>query len=326
MKRFLASMLAALLLFAFVPMGLRADAASASAEGEYKLFTTEYMGRQVAPEVWGISYTVTLNKDGTGTIEMLGMDVKTKITKWTEKNGTVALTLEGDVEMRGAYDKGILELEMGEGTYYYFARKDADTKDFKTSGHPTGSLLYKAFSAIDQDKGAHLRYSYHSDYLDSSSSFDSHAKGSDIIIMRITKAKGYEQMTASMTKDGTVYQLYPSEKKGSVLIASMPSFSLLSVMQQDELYRAMATRAMRTDYKVEQREVDGVKYQVEVYPAQDYYAEAAFYFDKDGQLVHVLEGAPVSMPSMGETFYTVTAIDDKVNESLFDISTYKIDK
>ena len=327
MKRIFAAFLAALLLFAFCPAdltGLRADAASLPPEGTYTLFTTEYMTKQVAPEVWGVDSTITLNKNGTGTYEYLGMDVK--ITAWTEKNGAVVLTLEGDVPMEGRLDKGILELEAGQGTYYYYAHEGVDTKGFQTDGHPTGSMLYKVFCGIDPDKGAHLRYSSEMDYMNSGSSFDTHAKGGDLIVMRITKVSGHEQLTASLTMDGTVYQLYPSEKKGSVVISSMPSFSRLSVMQQDELYRSMASRAMRTDYRVETRTVDGVSYTVEVYPAADYNAEAAFYFDKDGQLVHVLEGAPPAMPSLGETFYTVAAIDEKVNESLFDISSFKIDK
>ena len=322
MKRILALTLAALMLFAFVPLGLRAHAAAPPADGKYRLFTTEYMTRQIAPEVWGMSSTITLNRNGTGTYELLGIEAD--ITGWTEKNGALTLTLDGDVEMACRLENGILELEAGAGTYYYYAREGVDPGNYKTSGHPTGSMLFKVFQSIDQEKGAHLRYSYHSDYMDSTSSFDTHAKGGDLIVMRITKTQGYEQPSASLTKDGTVYQLDPREKTGSVVISSMPSFSLLSVMQQDELYRAMASRALRADYRVETREADGVKYRVEVFPAADYYAEAAFYFDEQGQLVHVLEGAPKSMPSLGETFYTVTAIDENVNESLFDISSFKI--
>ena len=127
----------------------------------------------------------------------------------------------------------------------------------------------------------------------------------------------------AMALNGTVYQLSPSEKRGFIVISSMPSFSLLKVMEQDGLYRAIASRAMRTDYRVETRKVNGANCRVEVFPALDYTPEAAFYFDESGQLVYMSEGSSQGM-NAGETFYTITAIDDKVNESLFDISSYKI--
>ena len=81
---------------------------------------------------------------------------------------------------------------------------------------------------------------------------------------------------------------------------------------------------MRTDYQTETRELEGVSYTAEVYPAQDYTAEAVCYFDDAGNLIRIVVGAPVVAPQMGETVYTVHGIDDKVDETLFDISGYTI--
>ena len=69
----------------------------------------------------------------------------------------------------------------------------------------------------------------------------------------------------------------------------------------------------------------GVSYSVEVFPAQDYTPETAYYFDGDGKLVHILSGAPVMMPELGETFYTIHVMDTAVDESLFDLSGYAIE-
>ena len=71
--------------------------------------------------------------------------------------------------------------------------------------------------------------------------------------------------------------------------------------------------------------VNGVSYSVEVFPAQDYTPETAYYFDGDGKLVHILTGAPVMMPELGETFYTIHGVDTAVDESLFDLSGYAIE-
>lgn len=329
MKRFFAAFLAAVLLFALCPAeltGLRADAASQSTDGTYTLFTTEYLGTQISPEAWQTSGSIVLNKNGKGTYYSFGEDLTIK--SWTEKNGIVTANIEdvGPVELK-LVGNGILEMEQTTGTYYYYAKEGADTRNFKTGGHPTGSMLYAAFRGIDREKGAHLRYSTESKYSNASMntgvSFETHAKGDSLIVISQTKEQGASQLSALLTLNGSVYQLSPGEKRGYVVISSMPAFSLLKVMEQDGLYRAMASRAMRTDYRVETRKVNGANCRVEVFPAVDSSPEAAFYFDESGQLVYMSEGASQGM-SAGETFYTVAAIDGKVNESLFDVSSYKI--
>ena len=65
---------------------------------------------------------------------------------------------------------------------------------------------------------------------------------------------------------------------------------------------------------------------MELFPATDSTAEAAFYFSTDGKLAYCFEGAPVikTVVEIGETVYTVHVIDEAVNEALFDISGYTI--
>ena len=73
-------------------------------------------------------------------------------------------------------------------------------------------------------------------------------------------------------------------------------------------------------------ELDGVSYTAELFPATGYTAEAAFYFGDDGRLAFCFKGAPVikTAAEIGETVYTVYAIDEAVDEALFDISGYAI--
>ena len=93
----------------------------------------------------------------------------------------------------------------------------------------------------------------------------------------------------------------------------------------DDCYKAMQSRVLRKDFTVEERELDGKKFTVEVFPASGSTAESAFYFDETGKLAHILEGAPAAMPDLGQTFYTIHSFDDVVDVSLFDISGYTIE-
>ena len=79
-----------------------------------------------------------------------------------------------------------------------------------------------------------------------------------------------------------------------------------------------------TDFTVEERKLDGKTFTVEVYPAKDYTEQAAFYFDKDGQLVHVLVGTK-DTPLVGESFFTVDPPDGKVDEKLFTTDGYTLE-
>ena len=118
--------------------------------------------------------------------------------------------------------------------------------------------------------------------------------------------------------------LYPNEMRGTLAASTSSGIITENVLMLDDLYGVIYQRALRSDFTVESRELEGVYYTVEVYPGQGYAQEAAFYYDETGQLIHVLVGAPQTAPELGETFYTIYAIDEAVNDALFDISGYTI--
>lgn len=322
MKRFTAIVTAAVLLLSLCLLG--AAAPEGGAAGEYTLFTIEMMGEQKAPESMGLTGSLSLNPDGSGVFILYGMEEN--ITKWEEKDGVLTLINGEGSPLELKLADGIVEMEAGAGLYLYFARADVDTAGFTTGGHTPDTKLYQAFRGIDAKTGAHLSYEYHSDYMDSTSIFDVHAKGDSFFSLRTTKVSGYEQLSATAFLDGTSYMLYPNEKRGSAVISVSLSMLQDNVLLLDDCYKTLYQSAMRTDCTEQTRELDGVAYSVEVFPAEDYTPETAFYFDDSGKLVHILQGAPVLMPDVGETFYTIRAVDTAADESLFDLSGYTIEK
>ena len=317
MRHITAIMAAAVLLISLCLLG------AAAPQGDYRLFTLEIMGEQKPPESMGLEGKLSLNQDGTGAFSMSGTDEP--VAKWEVKDGVLVLYNDAGVPMEARIDKDVIEMEMSAGFYLYFAREGMDTADFKISVHAPDTKLYQSFRSIDAEKGSHLSYEYHSDYMDSTSIFDVHAKGDKLFSLRTTKVSGYEQRSATAYVDGTSYMLYPDEMKGSAVMSVPLSMLMDNVLMLDDCYKTIFQSAMRSDCSEETREVDGVSYSVEVFPAQDYTPETAYYFDGDRKLVHILSGAPVMMPDLGETFYTIHGVDTAVDESLFDLSGYAIE-
>lgn len=292
-------------------------------EGEYVLYSIEYNGKQMKPSDMYITSSVTLNKDGTGVVVMNGGE--TAIAKWEEKDGALTLYNSSGAALECSVQDGIVTLQMGENYYFYYAHEGTGIAG-EEAGRQTESMLYALRADIDAEAGAHLNYEYHSDYMDSTSAFDVHAKAGVYYSERVTRAAGYEQRSAAFYKDGDTYVLYPDKLQGSIATSVTTDIITKNVLMLDSLYQLIYTMSLRGDYTVETRELEGEEYTVEVFPATEYKAEAAFYFNEEGELLHVLTGAPKLSPELGETFYTIHAIDTEADETLFDISAYKITK
>jgi hypothetical protein len=313
MKKAFSLVLALTLLL--VPLCIRAEAAGPSADelaGTYYLFSLEYAGQEMQPSEMNMSASIELRKDGTASLEMNGN--ASALPKWTVEEDSVTLWNDAGDPLECAFQDGVITLDMGGGYFMFFSR----------DGAAPDSRLYKLYKEIDANAGSHLSYEFHSDYLDSTSVFDVHARDGKYFSKRVTKAKGLEQMNATCFLDGTAYVLYPDELRGNVATTTSSGIIKNNVLMMDDLYKAVYARAQRTDFSVETRELDGKTFTVEVFPATAYKEEAAFYFDEAGQLIHVTEAAPKLAPEMGETFYTVHKIDTAVDDSLFDLCAYTI--
>ena len=293
-------------------------------EGEYNFFAIVIKGEMTLAKDVEVSSTIVLNEDGMGKLTYSDEEGDEDALKWTEKNGTLTFTYTDDTAEEGRIKDGIIKFETSNGDVYY-AREGVDTEGFDPDNFLTDSLLAAFFRGLDSEKGVHLHYQRHVDYMDATTVFDAHAKGESYYALETTSVKGYSSDKATLYKDGTVYLLYPKEKKGSTVMNV--SLKLLGgeVLMMDDLYKELNSRSERTDFTVEERKLDGKTFTVEVYPARDYTEQAAFYFDKDGQLVHVLVGTK-DTPLVGESFFTVDPPDGKVDEKLFTTDGYTIEK
>ena len=188
-----------------------------------------------------------------------------------------------------------------------------------------GSMLDAVCSSLDAGVGAHLNYSV---VISSMSDIvpvrDVHAKAGSFYSMETSSLYGYTFRSGECFLGDTAYTLNPEKMEARVATTVSSSIIKNNVLLLDDLYKLIAGHAGRTDFTTETREVEGKSCTALVYPEKGYDAEAVFCFDESGNLVYVLESAPVLMPSLGETFYTVYQIDTAVDESLFDISAYTI--
>ena len=288
--------------------------------GTYTLYSVEMNGVTVDPAEASVSASFQLNEDYTGSL--IVNDSEAPIPNWEEDNGKITLYNENGDPLECEVLDGIMTIEMGDNYYWYLAHEATGiTAD---SSKSKDSLIYAVCEKIDANAGAHLSYEYHSDYMDSTSVFDVHAKDGILYSAKTVKVSGAEGLTVTFFKDGTAYVLDPDDMTGMVATTTSSGIAQDNVLLLDDLYQEIYMMSKRGNYETETREVDGTEYQVEVFPATDYSPETAFYFDADGTLVHVLRGAPVSMPDLGERFYTIHSIDTDVDESLFDISGYEI--
>lgn len=191
---------------------------------------------------------------------------------------------------------------------------------FCTAG-AEGSLLQAVYDSMDVDAGIHMNYTMNAASMGAEINYDVHAKGTSGYTVKTSHAFGQTVVSASCFIGDTSYLLNPDQKEAQVVLTLSPSLlKYHSYIRSDELGKLMDKWADSSGFTVETREVDGVSYTVEVYPA-DGGTEVAFYFDESGHLACVRND---SISSLGELFYTIYAIDTEVDESLFDISAYTV--
>ena len=300
--------------------GFSPSSAESALTGEYELISMSYAGSEMNPASMGMSALLTLNENGTGSLVMNGAE--NELPKWTDDGTTVTLYNTGGDAVPCSYADGIITLEMSENYYWYFYHESVNPNAGKAA-----SMLSKVFDEIDPAAGAHLSYEYHSDYMDYTVIHEVNAKGGSYSSLETSKISGsnHESVSANCFINDTLYSIKPAEKQGKVVMNISLSMLNNNTLMLDDCYKLMRSNILRKDYTVEERELNGKKFTAEVFPASGNTAEAAFYFDETGKLVHILEGAPVLKPDLGERLYTIYSFDDNVDTSLFDLSGYAIE-
>ena len=306
-------------------------------EGTYTMFGMLADGFLVSNEALERSSELTLSADGTGSLVLATpADSQTlAITGWTAPEGNLELTLEDGTVATGTVRGGILELNLfsAEGSTIYYAMEGADTSAYEVlsleeyraayeAAHD--SRLYALMGTLDTEAGVHMRYIQHTEYLDSTQNFDVHAKAGTYYSLSASEVFGREIRSVTFARDGVVYNLDPDEMTGLIATTFTSGLADADVMLMDSLFSTMFTCSRLTEYTVEEREMEGSTYSVEVFPGNEYQPEAAFYYDGDGTLRYCVEAPPTLSPDLGETVYTIEEIGGSVDESLFDISGYDI--
>lgn len=291
--------------------------------GLYNLYAVEISGEQRSPTSLSVSSTISLLDDGTGVISVNGGE--TPFSKWEEADGTLSLTSEDGEVVECTVEDGFITLQMAEDYYWLFAHEATGVVD-EEAARMAASKVHALYERIDGNSGAHLNYEFHTDYLDATSIRDVHARNGIYYSARTVETGGVSVPSASGFQDGTAYVLYPDKKTGTVATTTGSSLISGNVLLLDELYQEIYAMAQRGDYTVETREVDGVSYTCEVFPESSYEAETVFCYDEAGTLVHVLKAPSPMFPDLGETVYTIHAIDASVDDALLDFSGYTIEE
>jgi len=305
-------------------------------EGEYKIFAVQYEGYLIHAAEMEIDSVLTLGADSKGSMTM-GED-SMDIASWTLDGSKCTITMEDESSTDATVEDGVLILDLygDESMVLYYAQEDADISMFSPmtadevraamEGRILESKLGTFWSQLDSADAVHLSYDMHTEYMDATQSIDSYSKGGMFYTYKLTKVSGYENASVVVFRDNTAYNLDPEKKTGVIATTVSSSYFSDNIERMDSLYSDIWTYAHETDCTEETREKDGVTYDVEYFPAGEYTAECAFYFDENGQLVYVEKGAPVieGLQDIGTSTYTIKAIDNEVDEALFDISGYEI--
>ena len=305
-------------------------------EGEYKIFAVQYEGYLIHAAEMEVESILTLGADSKGKLTM-GED-SMAIVSWTLDGSKCTITLEDESSADATVEDGVLILDLygDESMVLYYAQEEADISMFSPmtadevraamEGRILESKLGTFWSQLDSADAIHLSYDMHTEYMDATQSIDSYSKGGMYYSYKLTKVSGYENASIVVFRDNTAYNLDPEKKTGVIATTVSSSYFSENIERMDSLYSDIWTYAHETDCTSETREKDGVTYDVEYFPAGEYTAECAFYFDENGQLVYVEKGAPVieGLQDIGKSTYTIKTIDNEVDEALFDISGYEI--
>ena len=301
-----------------------------SLPGSFSLIAVKYLDEIKRSEDLNVESTLVLSANGTGSLDMDGD--RADIAAWSLDTETITATLTDGSIFTGNMLGSFLAMDFFGGGYYifYYAREGADRADAMDdlqaaiAGDVPSSRLYAFWSNLSPEKGIHLNYELHTDYLDSTQYFDVHGKQDTFYSERTTKVSGYTDTVVTFFRGGTAYTLYPDKLSGS--IATTTSVVFKDILMMDSLYSDIAKYAREKTFTEEKRDFGGSACVAEVFPKTDYTPEIAFYFNDEDRLIACVSAPPVveSAAKIGESVYTIHAIDDKIDESRFDISAYTI--
>ena len=304
--------------------------------GVYTLFGLEMMGYLIDSEAADTHSVLTLDSGGTGRMTM--EEEEEELPAWSEESGKLVLTASDGSALEGTVGNGVVVLDFGSGNYLYYAQDGADLSGYElldqeqfmeryaADQEASASRVWKLAQTLKGMDRIHLNYDLHTDYLDSTARLDVHFADGVFYSLRTSEVYGRTVESATFFQDGKAYALSPTQKTGQLATEVSSSTLAEKAILMDGLYSAIYLAAQQTEFSEETREMDGVSYTVEFFPPQNpYQSPRAFYFDDAGRLAYYLENQAEAISiELGDSLYTVYAMDDAVDDSLFDISGYQI--
>ena len=316
-------------------------AAEIPVPGEYTLFAVTNEGMTVNSADMDMTSVITLDEGGTGSMTM--DEDSMPVTHWEETDGKISITMEDGGAAEGTCSGGIIELDiLGTGEMLMlFAKEGADTSGYeilsldevmeKMAAGEVGMSVQDTkvgalWQKLDTKAGVRMKYTRTLAELNAEQVYDVQGKDGVFYSSRTTLVSGVEDTSVTFFQDGKAYTLSPKDMTGTVATETSSSLIAQDVMMLDELYQAIRTKAESADCTEETREIDGISYAAEVFPATELEPEAVFCFTESGDLAYYIQGAPVSSAAAatGEAVYKIDSIDGNIDEALFDISGYKI--
>ncbi|MBQ1771000.1 MAG: hypothetical protein II000_03500 [Clostridia bacterium] len=185
-----------------------------------------------------------------------------------------------------------------------------------------GSQLAAFFKTLDNEAGFHIRYEL--EIMGYNSIYDDQAKG-DFFFERnyIEQLGSSDSDSLKVYRDGKMYSMKKSEMTGIYMdVPEIEDFHYYGAMFCT-IYQNVMTRVLEPVYETIEYTVGESTFKAEKYPAQsEYGVEQIFCFDENGSLAYMINCANESI-GLGEYVYKIDAIDDVVDESLFDITGYE---
>ena len=185
-----------------------------------------------------------------------------------------------------------------------------------------GSQLAAFFRTIDYEAGFHIRYEM--EIMGYNSIYENQAKG-DFFYQRnyIEQLGPSDSDSLQVYRDGKIYSMRKSDTFGIYLdVPELEDFHYYGAMFCT-IYQDVFARVQESDYETIEYTVGDTTYKAEKYPAQtEYGVDQIFCFDETGCLAYMINCANESI-GLDEYVYKIDAVDDVVDESLFDISGYE---
>ena len=228
-------------------------------------------------------------------------------------NGQLNETLENGEEEAPAVDNTqLLEmLEKAKGT------APADTR------------LSVFYTAVITGPTIHYSYDYQRDYtddfMDVSGKVEVFAKEDVFYSMTETERDGASSSSGTFINADGVFSLSPAENKAYYAIDS-EGLNYRIMLGMDEFCQKLERHSEDTDFTEETREIDGITYIADVYPADEFSPEYTYCFTEEGILAYIFTGpAKAGDVDLGETSYKLNGVYAEVDESVFSLDGYVIE-